>query len=1627
MVVAVGASAGGFEAITELLAGLRSEMRLAIVIVQHLDSGGESLLMERLQSNESRPIVLVDRPRSIQAGTIYLAPGGHDIELRGARLCPPPVQSAADRAAGKEKQPKLRSIDAFFYSLAECKDVERIGVILSGAGNDGTFGLKAISDAGGMTFAQEPHSAQFDSMPRNAATTGVADHVLTPSEIARELISYVNFFESEKSPGTAKEARLRQIEESIPQIAARLQKVTDHNFQHYKMSTLVRRINRRMQVLKIADVSDYVIQLERDANETQQLFRELLIGVTAFFRDVEAFDSLAKTVLPDLFAHKSADDHMRIWVPGCARGQEAYSLAMLCCEHLDQQDRSIPVQIFASDIDEHALSAARQGAYPLAIANQISADRLERFFIKRGNRYHVTTRLREMVLFSSHNLISDPPFSRLDLVSCRNLLIYLGPHLQKKLIPLFHFSLRPGGYLFLGPSESIATHGDLFRSVDKRHRISQRKGTPVTRERLLARTSKTGAELGKPISPLPPLGEHHDLNQVMQRILLDEFSPKCVIIDGENKVLCASAETQKYLTVTAGSYENNLIKMARQGLRIGLRAAIADAKKTLRRTTHENLSVQTTDGKQQVMLTVQPMPEMGEDSDLLMVVFHDVGLPIRTDQWTSADDSGGADRFEKLVAQLEKELDTARADLESTMQEMEAANEELKSSNEELLSMNEELQSANEELETSKEEIRSGSEAVSRANDDLENLLRSTEIATVFLDNDKNIRSFTPAIESIYSLIETDVGRPLEKFVPSVADMPPLPDFAELLRRRQSNDDSPVEHAVRAGDGSCYLRRVNAYRNREGEVDGMVVTFTDVTELRRSQDELAETQARFKLAMQVSGAAAWAINVETGAVVSNANLERLFGVEPGSNPPLEAYIEKIDRSDQQRIRNAINRSIRDGNEYDVEYRVFPGDDEVRWVRAVGQVAKRPGTTPAEFTGVIIDITEQKQWEQELVRRERQLRQVMDGTPNFIGVLDTDGIMHEVNQPALDAGGMSRSEAIGKPFATAKWWSFDPKVSDQMNDMIKSAAAGQSIRHDMRYRVNDGSIRWVDFSLNPIRDDDGNVIYLIPSGTDITDRKKAERDVRLNEQRLRLAAAAAGFGMLYVDFDKDTVTFSREVNRIVGYPTDHDFGLKVGESPSFIHPDDIEALRDHFQNVQLSLDSVDGASFEHRIIRKDGQVRWVKLQSRTFFRGEGERRRPTSMVGMLIDITTQHEYEKSIQEAKAAAESANRQKSSFVANMSHEIRTPMTAILGYTDLLSDFIESDEGRKYLKTIRRNGDYLLDIINDILDLSKIEAGKFETETERFEPARLIEDVRSIMEVRARQEQLDLVVEYDGRLPKMIQSDAKRLKQILINLVGNAIKFTSKGRVGVRVRCTQLGDSQPELCFDVTDTGVGISQEQQEKLFKPFSQADSSVTRNYGGTGLGLAISKRLAALLGGDLRVSSTEGVGSTFTVSIPVVVNADTAMVDYESILAVPPTPGPETPSSIKRASDQLECHALIVDDRRDIRFLSKRILVQNGATIDEAEDGVQAMEYMSQKKASNSFPDVVLLDMQMPRMDGYTTARELRKLGYEGPIIALTADAMHGDMNECLEAGCNDYLSKPINAKKLVELVAEMTQ
>ena len=841
-IVGVGASAGGVEALEYLFNAMPPDPGVAFVIITHVAPQRESLLPEILARDTRMPVLIAERDQEVRPNHVYVAPAGAVLDITKGRLG---VRAGAEH---RERTP----IDTFFAALAEDQGEYAIGIVLSGAGSDGTLGIKAIKEHGGLTLAQAAdHSGpRHASMPESAIASGLVDLAVPVETMPEQLASYLRSFdildkEVDKEGGA---------ETSRKAICALLLDHSGHDFSGYKTRTFYRRIERRMQILQIPALPAYVDRLREDPGEVNTLFRDLLIGVTNFFRDTKAFEALQQLVMPRLFEGKGASDTIRVWVPGCATGEEVYSLAIMLRELAEEIRSRAKIQVFATDIDEAALAVARAGRYPDTLLQGVSKDRLERFFTSEGTSYIVNKSIRDVCVFSSHSVLRDPPFSRMDLISCRNLLIYLNSELQTHVIPILHYALKPNGFLFLGTPENVTQHGDLFSSIDKKSRIFQRRGDDAAMPHVPALFRRPAVAGGGLAESKEPTGR--SVRQSMEARVLEHYSPAHVVVSREGDVINYSGGTGKYLEAPAGRPSRALMAVARKGLRQPLRSALQEAVESQRTAVRDNVELESAGKSERVRITVEPLRGDGNES-LYLVVFGD--LRLRALEERPARPRKGKARDGNLE-QLERELRETRERLQSMAEEYETAIEELKSSNEEMVSVNEELQSTNEELETSKEELQAVNEELQtvnheltvkideldRANSDLKNLYESTDIATVFLDRELIVRSFTPAVTRIFNLIPGDRGRPLTDIFHHL-DYAELPqDIQQIFGVRQ-----PFERRVNRRDGAAhYIVRALPYWTGSGKVEGAVLTFSDVTGLAQAEEQqrvlVAELNHRVK-------------------------------------------------------------------------------------------------------------------------------------------------------------------------------------------------------------------------------------------------------------------------------------------------------------------------------------------------------------------------------------------------------------------------------------------------------------------------------------------------------------------------------------------------------------------------------------------------------------------------------------------------------------------------------------------------------------------------------------------------------------------------------------------------------------
>ena len=1010
-IVAIGASAGGIEAVRELLSAVPRDTGMAFVLLQHTGPDHEAQLAAVIGRAAKMPVTTATNHVAVQPDHIYVAPAQVCLTYRdGALHVGPP----------DDVRPAPRPIDAFMRTLAEHHGHKSIGVVLSGSSIDGTRGLEEIKGAGGITFAQDD-SAEQPGMPRSAIAAGAVDFVLAPRAIGEELARIARH--PYVGPPAAAAAELENAQD-LQRILDVMRALHGTDFSNYKRNTLQRRITRRMVLHKLQNLADYARMLKGNAAEVEALYQDILIGVTSFFRDPESFDALRATVFPALTAGRARTDQIRIWTPGCSTGEEAYSLAIAFAEYLEATGRRAGMQIFATDLNGASIEKARAGIYPRAIAQDVAPERLRRYFVEVDGHYRVIKQIRDCCVFARQDLLQDPPFSRIDLVACRNLLIYLGAPLQQRLIPLLHYALREKGFLWLGGSETIGAYRELFELVDARHKVyAKRPG--------LARLAPSPAEVpwaatrhGAASAPrVTPPSNGADPQKEADRMLLARYAPPGVLVDQDMHIVQFRGDTGPYLAPAPGKASLNLMKMLREGLTVGVRGLIQRARKEDATLREEGLRVRANGGWRDVTVVAIPLKGASVAPGSVLVLFEERGMGERAQaaehlEQRRARERASATDAEKETARLRQELAATREYLQSVIEQQEAANEELQSANEEVQSANEELQSINEELETSKEEIQSSNEELatvndelqnrnlelSQSNNDLTNLLASVNMAIVMLGPDLRIRRFTPPAEKLLNLIPADIGRSISEIKVGVGH-----ENLENMALDVIETVTTRETEVQDRGGRWFSMRVRPYRTLENKIDGVVIVFVDVDNIKRAEQAVRESEARFELLADSAPVMIWMSDAAGLRFVNRAYEDFVGALE--SDIRASGWSEHLHPDDRPGYVAAYEEALRAKHPFSARARLRRADGQYRWMKSVAMPRLGPRGDLIGYVGCTFDITEVKEAESALVELERgkneflamlahELRNPLSGVRNasrLLGRVKADPVVEEARQ------------------------------------------------------------------------------------------------------------------------------------------------------------------------------------------------------------------------------------------------------------------------------------------------------------------------------------------------------------------------------------------------------------------------------------------------------------------------------------------------------------------------------------------------------------------------------------------------------------------------------------------------------
>lgn len=1501
-IVGIGTSAGGLTALKTLFSYIPQDSGIAYVIVVHLSPEHKSIMAELLQPHIRMPVQQVVETTELKANNVYVIPpnanlNSIDTHLRLSKL--------------EEKRIDRAPIDHFFRTLSKSHNGNSIGIVLTGTGSDGTLGLKEIKEKGGLTIVQDPEEAEYNGMPQSAITTGLIDMVLPLKKIPSSIFSYLSTKPVLISlePGGKPDIVEQQI---IQKIFAYIKSQTGRDFSRYKISTILRRLQRRMQIYHVELLSDYLEILQKKPEEAIALSDDFLITVTSFFRDMEVFKHIKEKVVVDILKNKKQNDPVRVWAVGCATGEEAYSLAIILSEMVSKMDIPPSIQIFASDLHEVSLKKARDGFYTGDIKSEVSDERLKKFFIKENNGYRIKKEIRENVVFAPHNLLSDPPFSRLDLIVCRNLLIYLKRDVQRDIFELFHYALLPKGYLVLGTSEHI-DNSELFLTESKEYSIYTKKDV-------------TGPDLKLPAFSRFQSGsfENSKVNKEQNSFtagalhfkLIEQYAHPSLMLSQDYHILHVSESAGRYLKIPGGELSKDVFKLILPELQLELRSTVYAAKDKKKLVRSKPINVNINGEKKELFISSRIVNET-DSNQVIIVMFEEYDEP----EIISEKNISVHDIHDSYTDQLEIEIRDTRQHLQAIIEEYETSREEMKASNEEFQSANEELRSTMEELETSKEELQSVNEELSTMNQenrhkveelaqlssDLHNLLIATEIATLFLDREFRILRFTPRLGELFNVRSDDRGRLISDLTNKLGYDELIKDSKKVLKNLQ-----PVEREIKDTDDNTYLTRVLPYRSGDDRIEGVVITFIDITVRKKMEEALRrkeEKQSFFihmgdKLRKHIDANRIMAESCELLGEFLHAH--RVFFCEIN-------------------IDNNVSVTRPDYYKAGLEYI----KDE-----SFSQIFQEVQTVPGNSLSFIIaDISKTKELSKKVRKTftDLQIHAFMS-----VPLLKDDKLVCALNI-GLNHPHEWTDDEIG----------FIREVAERTWDIAEKTRSEIALNKSKEY------------SENIIKTLHEPLIVLGPD--------------------LKVRSANEAF---YSHFNVDP---KETVGCLI-------YELGNGQW-------NIQGLKTLLEQVLPDNNLFNDFEVEHTF--NNIGKRMMLLNAR----------RLDSVQYILLgirDITEQKKTEIAYKIAKEEAENAAHAKEEFLAHMSHEMRTPLNAVLGLVHLLLQQEPKKENLDNLNTMKIAAQNLRNLINNILDLSKIQSGKIGVEFTTFNLRHFISEIIVIHKPKAKEKGLQLETVIDDDVPEIIISDELKLSQVLHNLLGNALKFTNKGHIKLEIKVHKHKKENLWLDLSVTDTGIGIPDDKIDIIFDVFRQADSSTIRQYGGSGLGLAISKMYLDILCSKIQVDSVPGTGSKFYFTLPVKIGNEIS------------TPEKEIPGNVKTILDNIKI--LVVEDDEFNRMVISQLLNSWSIEFDEANNGQAAFEIAEKNRY-----DLILMDVRMPVMDGYESARKIKEIdGYrEVPILALTADISEKVKKEFKYGLFSGIYIKPFEPEKLFEKIVEI--
>lgn len=1632
LIVGVGASAGGLVVLKALMRAVPADTRMSFLIIQHLDPAHKSLLSEILAKEAPFPVMEARQGLRVKPGHAYVIPPDAYLEVIGShiRLSPPELSKGT-----------RRTIDHCFRSLAREWRSRCAGIILSGSGNDGTAGLRAIRAAGGLTLAQQPASAEHHSMPTSAIDAGVVDKVAEVADMPAILQRFAIHAADQAS--LASDADLT-VEDSLEEITTILHTREKFNLLQYKPSTVQRRIARRMGLASCQTYADYLELLRHSQEERRLLTRDLLINVTEFMRDPEAFELLEQEVLPDLIEQLPANETIRVWVPGCASGEEAYTLAILLLEALDRARRSNRIKIFATDIDVHAIQVARRGVYPASIAADLPRKYLDKYFtmLASQQQYRIKNQVRDLIAFAIQNVVTDPPFSHMHLISCRNLLIYLKKEVQQRVLSAFYFALHGPAYLLLGSSETVGTHADAFKTLSKKWRIYQK--VPGRSQR------RTGSNLGRDtlftgrIPVVAPTQDRRtsqtaDRNDRLRRAVLDAVVPAMVVVDPDGKVRYYHGRLKPFLTIPAGEPRHDIGQLIIPELRIRIRTTLYKLRKTGEpQQFRATINREELPGAPPLYVRVEMRSlravETGEGEAICVLFYEEAGPQVSSPPAEVVGEESLA------LQQLEQELAETKEELQHTIEDLETSTEELKAAHEEALSTNEELQSTNEELEANSEELRSLNEelntvnaqlkdkiiALQKANNDVENFFTSTNVPTVFLSSELKIQRFTPAAAQLLHLKHQDMGRPIYALESSLIDESLAETCREVLQSFQ-----PQQVEIQDAEGRWFVRRISPYRTEDRRIDGVVLLYQDVTQLR-ALSARAETREKQQLVVAQLGLLALS-GVEPEELMEQAvrqvayvldadyckvlkyqppqhNLLMLAGVgwreglvgqatvpddqDSQAGYTLLAHEPVIVRrlSEERRFRGPdllIEHDVVSGISCIINHSEPPYGVLGVHTRAYREFSDDDANFLVSVANMLSTALRTRQTRERLNESELEFRTLANSIPQLAWMADEKGFIYWYNQRWYDYTGTNPEDMEGWGWQQVHRPDLVARITDKFKRHIE---LGEEWEDTFPLRSRSGEYRWFLSRAMPIRDSSGQVIRWFGTNTDIHRQLEYEQALRESEEKLRIAMETNRLGAFEYYIESGEIIWDQHIRSI--------WGMGAEEVTTFrlfiegLHPDDREQT---LRALNRSLNPEDNGHYHsvYRVInRQTHDLSWVEASGQVFMQ-EG---RPYKMIGLVIDITERKRLEASLRAAIAELEMADKQKNEFLAILGHELRNPLAALRGSVELMERGIS--QSGELLQIMQGSIRTMAKLLDDLLDLSRMARNRIQLDLQRVDLSAVAET--AVLSVRAlcqeKQQQLNL----DLHPGCYIQGDPTRLEQIVSNLLGNASKY-SPAFTRIELSVQAEGD---EAVVRVRDEGVGISAESLERIFDPFYQVAPG-GKAASGLGIGLALAKDLTLMHGGSIRAySAGKGQGALFELRFP----------SWQEVAAgngTPPTPATEVATVVEKGMT-----VVLIEDNPQVRTTFSRLLESLHCVVHTADNGRDGLQLILEYR-----PTAAVIDIGLPDLNGYELARQLRAADFAGLLIAISGYSHSEAREQSLAAGFDHHLAKPATLEEVARLLA----